>query len=79
MLDLFRLTKGADESTLPPAGHTFETKLEKDIRQVYRAIQRLISVYKDEKRGPTYIAVQSPKSNATDVFFNVFQSFSLFI
>nr|KAG5708707.1 hypothetical protein BaRGS_034924 [Batillaria attramentaria] len=41
--------------------HTFDTKIEKDVRQVYRTVQRLLSVYKDEKRGPTFIAVQSPK------------------
>lgn len=56
-----RLSKGADESMLPPGGHTFDIKLEKDIRQVHRSLQRLLSTYKDEKRGPTFIAVQSPK------------------
>ncbi|XP_070201892.1 DNA polymerase epsilon catalytic subunit A-like [Littorina saxatilis] len=56
-----KLTKGADEASLPGASHTFDVKVEKDIRQVHRAIQRLLSVYKDEKRGPTFIAVQSPK------------------
>ena len=56
-----RLGKGADEATLPGGGHTFDLKFEKDVRQVHRAVQRLLSVYKDEKRGPTFIAVQSPK------------------
>ncbi|KAK7499885.1 hypothetical protein BaRGS_00008976, partial [Batillaria attramentaria] len=56
-----KLSKGADEASLPGAGHTFDTKIEKDVRQVYRTVQRLLSVYKDEKRGPTFIAVQSPK------------------
>lgn len=55
-----RLTKGADEDMLPPSGHRLEYKLEKDVHQVYRGIQRMLSAYKDEKRGPTYIAVQSP-------------------
>ncbi|KAL8598378.1 hypothetical protein ACOMHN_032655 [Nucella lapillus] len=59
-----KLSKGGDESSLPGAGHSFDIKLEKDVRQVYRAIQRLLSVYKDEKRGPTFIAVQSPKGKA---------------
>ena len=45
---------------LPPSGHRLEYKLEKDVHQVYRGIQRMLSAYKDEKRGPTYIAVQSP-------------------
>lgn len=29
------------------------------MRHVYRAIQRHLTAYKDEKRGPTLIAVQS--------------------
>ena len=45
---------------LPPGGHRIEYRLEKDVHQVYRGIQRMLSAYKDEKRGPTYIAVQSP-------------------
>jgi hypothetical protein len=55
-----RLTK-LDENDLPPASHTFEYKLEKDVRQVFRSVQRALSAYKDEKRGPTYIAIQSPQ------------------
>ncbi|XP_048254478.1 DNA polymerase epsilon catalytic subunit A-like isoform X1 [Haliotis rufescens] len=55
-----KVTKGADETTLPEAGYTFEVKLEKDVRQAHRAIQRMLSAYKDEKRGPTFIAIQSP-------------------
>ena len=50
-----------DEADLPPSNHTFEYKLEKDVRQVYRSIQRSLSAYKDEKKGPTYIAIQSPQ------------------
>ena len=50
------------EDDLPPAGHTFEIRVEKEVRQVHRALQRLLSAYKDEKRGPTFIAVQSPLS-----------------
>ncbi|KAL5019575.1 hypothetical protein ScPMuIL_002467 [Solemya velum] len=56
-----KVSKGADEEMLPPGGHTFEFKLEKDVKQVHRAIQRLLSAYTDEKKGPTYIAVQSPQ------------------
>ena len=48
-----------DEELLPEAGHQFEIRVEKEVRHVYRDIQRLLSAYKDEKRGPTYIAVQS--------------------
>ncbi|XP_052253908.1 DNA polymerase epsilon catalytic subunit A-like [Dreissena polymorpha] len=55
-----KVTKGADEAMLPEAGHKLDYTLEKDINQVYRNMQRMLSAYKDEKRGPTYIAVQSP-------------------
>ncbi|XP_069115944.1 LOW QUALITY PROTEIN: DNA polymerase epsilon catalytic subunit A-like [Argopecten irradians] len=55
-----KVTKGAAEEMLPPSHHTFDIKLEKDVRQVHRNIQRILSSYKDEKRGPTFIAIQSP-------------------
>lgn len=61
MLQCFRLSKGVDEELLPAPGHTFEIRVEKDVRQVHRGIQRLLMAYKDEKRGPTFIAVQSPQ------------------
>lgn len=48
-----------DEGLLPPDKHTFEVQAEKDSKLIYRAIQRLLLSYKDEKRGPTLIAVQS--------------------
>ena len=50
-----------DEEVLPAAGHVFEVRVEKAVRHVYRDIQRLLTAYKDEKRGPTYIAVQSTR------------------
>ena len=46
---------------LPEPGHVFEIRVEKAVRHVYRDIQRLLTAYKDEKRGPTYIAVQSSR------------------
>ncbi|XP_077998858.1 DNA polymerase epsilon catalytic subunit A-like [Glandiceps talaboti] len=59
-----RVNKGdVDEDLIPPPDHTFEVRVEKDVRQVYRAINRLLVAYKDEKRGPTYIAVQSSYDN----------------
>ncbi|KAL4229089.1 hypothetical protein ACF0H5_012128 [Mactra antiquata] len=55
-----KVSKGVDERMLPETGYKLEYKLEKDVVQVFRTIQRILSSYKDEKRGPTYIAVQSP-------------------
>ena len=54
------MSSGYDSELLPAAGHTFEIQVETNVRQVYRGIQRLLTAYKDEKRGPTFIAVQSP-------------------
>ena len=59
----YRVGKGVDEAMLPEAGHKLEYRLEKDVNHVYRAIIRMLSAYKDEKRGPTFIAVQSPHGN----------------
>ena len=56
-----RVSGGYDAELLPPPGHTFDIRVEKEVRQVYRGIQRLLTAYKDEKRGPTFIAVQSPQ------------------
>ncbi|XP_064424312.1 DNA polymerase epsilon catalytic subunit A [Latimeria chalumnae] len=48
-----------DEELLPPDKHSFEIRAETDLKTVYRAIQRLLLNYKDERRGPTLIAIQS--------------------
>ncbi|XP_075753979.1 DNA polymerase epsilon catalytic subunit A isoform X1 [Pelodiscus sinensis] len=47
------------EELLPPDKHSFEVRAETDPKTVSRAIQRLLLAYKDERRGPTLIAVQS--------------------
>ncbi|XP_043835295.1 DNA polymerase epsilon catalytic subunit A [Dromiciops gliroides] len=44
---------------LPPDKHIFEVRAETDQKTIYRAIQRLLLGYKEERRGPTLIAVQS--------------------
>ncbi|CAM1314648.1 POLE (predicted), partial [Pycnogonum litorale] len=56
-----KISKGGDPNSLPEAGHTFEIKIETSTKFVHRDIQRLLSAYKNEKRGPTMIAVQSVK------------------
>ncbi|XP_066459860.1 DNA polymerase epsilon catalytic subunit A [Eleutherodactylus coqui] len=48
-----------DPELLPPEKHVFEVRAETDLKIVYRAIQRLLLSYKDERRGPTLIALQS--------------------
>ncbi|KAK2153411.1 hypothetical protein LSH36_298g04118 [Paralvinella palmiformis] len=54
-----KLSKGIDGDVLPASGHNFEINVEKDVHKVHRYIQRLLTAYKDEKKGPTLIAVQS--------------------
>nr|XP_035967011.1 DNA polymerase epsilon catalytic subunit A-like [Halichoerus grypus] len=44
---------------LPPPKHTFEVRAETDMKTICRAIQRFLLAYKEERRGPTLIAVQS--------------------
>ncbi|XP_059750084.1 DNA polymerase epsilon catalytic subunit A isoform X1 [Balaenoptera ricei] len=44
---------------LPPSKHTFEVRAETDMKVICRAIQRFLLAYKEERRGPTLIAVQS--------------------
>ncbi|XP_069681734.1 DNA polymerase epsilon catalytic subunit 1 [Periplaneta americana] len=55
-----KIKKGKSENSLPPKNITFEIRIETDARHVYRLIQRALQDYKDEKRGPTLLAVQSP-------------------
>ncbi|XP_059166217.1 DNA polymerase epsilon catalytic subunit A-like [Physella acuta] len=56
-----KLTQGTDEEMLPPAGLSFNVNLGKTAneRQKFAQLQRLLVDYKREKRGPTFIAIQS--------------------
>uniref|UniRef100_A0A4W4F1C0 DNA polymerase epsilon catalytic subunit n=1 Tax=Electrophorus electricus TaxID=8005 RepID=A0A4W4F1C0_ELEEL len=53
------LLEKTSEDLLPPEKHLFEVRAEMDIKAVYRAVQRIMLSYKEERRGPTLIAVQS--------------------
>ena len=44
---------------VPDSEYTFEVRVETDLRQVSRQVQRALSDYKQEKRGPTFIVVQA--------------------
>ncbi|KAG1689536.1 DNA polymerase epsilon catalytic subunit A [Nymphon striatum] len=56
-----KISKESEEDILPEANHSFEIKVETSVKFVHRDIQRILSSYKDEKRGPTMITVQSTK------------------
>ncbi|XP_029019497.1 DNA polymerase epsilon catalytic subunit A [Betta splendens] len=53
------LLEKTTEDLLPPEKHNFEVRAENDVKAIYRALQRMLSNYKEERRGPTLIAVQS--------------------
>uniref|UniRef100_A0A2K5KBR1 DNA polymerase epsilon catalytic subunit n=1 Tax=Colobus angolensis palliatus TaxID=336983 RepID=A0A2K5KBR1_COLAP len=53
------LLKKVGPELLPPPKHTFEVRAETDLKTICRAIQRSLLAYKEERRGPTLIAVQS--------------------
>ncbi|KAJ8415285.1 hypothetical protein AAFF_G00422650 [Aldrovandia affinis] len=53
------LLEKTSEELLPPEKHTFEVRAESDPKAIYRALQRTLLNYKEERRGPTLIAVQS--------------------
>ncbi|PRD31688.1 UNVERIFIED_CONTAM: Pole [Trichonephila clavipes] len=55
-----KLESGFDLALLPETDYTFETHIEKDIKLVYRGLQKYLMMYKDEKRGPTAVVIQSP-------------------
>ncbi|MEJ1281892.1 polymerase (DNA directed) epsilon [Cricetulus griseus] len=53
------LLEKVDPKLLPPPKHTFEVRAETNLKTICRAIQRFLLAYKEERRGPTLIAVQS--------------------
>jgi len=46
---------------LPPKEMSFQIRVEVDITQVYKLIQKALQGYKEEKRGPTLLAIQSSR------------------
>ncbi|XP_017476166.1 PREDICTED: DNA polymerase epsilon catalytic subunit A isoform X2 [Rhagoletis zephyria] len=49
----------AEVERLPPEEFTFEVLIEVDVKQIYRHIQRALTAYKEEKRGPSMLYVQT--------------------
>ncbi|XP_039270554.2 DNA polymerase epsilon catalytic subunit A-like [Styela clava] len=56
------ILSSAQDMELPPTDYTFEIRIEKDVKNMYSALQRHISTYKNEHHGPTLIAFQSQLS-----------------
>lgn len=47
------------EENVPPEDMTFDVFMEIDAKQIYRHIQRMLTLYKDEKKGPTLLCLQT--------------------
>ncbi|KAK9679178.1 protein of unknown function (DUF1744) [Popillia japonica] len=56
---IVRIDRDADEELLPPEAIQFEIRVETNLEQVYKVIQKALQTYKDEKPGPTLLAIQS--------------------
>ncbi|CAG9813248.1 unnamed protein product [Phaedon cochleariae] len=50
--------KNPDEELLPPEDMSFEIKIETNLSQVYKIMQKALQAFKDEKKGPTLVAFQ---------------------
>lgn len=58
-----KINSGTDPSLLPDSDYSFEVHAEKDIRVIYKGLQKYLMMYKDEKRGPTAVVIQTPISS----------------
>lgn len=57
-----KIVSGIEDSNLPEPNFEFDVKFETEVRKIHRQIQRVLQGYRDEKRGPTLLAIQSPFS-----------------
>ncbi|XP_037953438.1 DNA polymerase epsilon catalytic subunit 1 [Teleopsis dalmanni] len=55
----------AEIEKIPPEDLTFEILIEVDLKQVYRHLQRALSSYKEERRGPTILCMQTSQEART--------------
>lgn len=59
----WRLEKGKTAEEMPETELNFEVRVETEYRQACRQIQRALQAYRDEKKGPTLVAVQAQMGN----------------
>ncbi|KAL1460882.1 hypothetical protein WDU94_012820, partial [Cyamophila willieti] len=60
-----KLARGKDPDSLPPPDMTFEVHFETDVSAVYKRLSRALTAYKEEKRGPTMLCLQTRLDSAT--------------
>ncbi|CAG4957344.1 unnamed protein product [Colias eurytheme] len=58
-----KINLGTEEATLPGSELNWEVLVETEARAVYRGIQRALQRYRDEKCGPTVLALQTSLSS----------------
>lgn len=54
-----RIERGHEEANLPPKEFEFEVRVETDERQIFRQIQKKLQAYREERKGPTILIIQS--------------------
>ncbi|XP_045485974.1 DNA polymerase epsilon catalytic subunit 1 [Pieris rapae] len=59
-----KINLGTVESTIPSSELNWEVTVETEARAIYRGIQRALQRYRDEKFGPTVLALQTALSPA---------------
>ncbi|OWR54597.1 DNA polymerase [Danaus plexippus plexippus] len=58
-----KINLGTDEKSLPNADLSWEVVVETEPRAVYRGVQRALQRYRDERCGPTMVALQTTLSS----------------
>lgn len=56
---IVKLEQIKNDDLLPPSEISFEIRVETDLKKVYKTIQKALQDYRDEKKGATFIAIQS--------------------
>ncbi|KAF5305758.1 hypothetical protein FQR65_LT07654 [Abscondita terminalis] len=56
---LMELERNPDEGTFAPEDLQISVRVETELKEVYKFLQKHIIAYKDEKKGPTLIAIQA--------------------
>lgn len=54
-----RINLGTEEGALPGAELSWEVAVETEARAVWRGVQRALARYRDERAGPTLLALQA--------------------
>ena len=53
------MSRFGEDYPLPPDNFTFQVRVEVELRRVLRSIQHLLVEYRDSRRGPTAVLLQT--------------------